>query len=203
MAKRKQHVNQQSGIALRRVNTRQVHQRFLIVCEGERTEPNYFRAFRVPSLVVMVEGVARQALQLVNKALELREAGDYDQIWCVFDRDDVPQDQFNEAIARAERLNLHVAYSNQAFELWYLLHFHYYNTGITRGDYKQRLSDELSKKYEKNDETMYDTLLLRQSHALKHAHNLLAQYNPRRPGDDNPSTTVHLLVAALNEHSGA
>lgn len=203
MAKRKQHVNQQSGIALRRVNTRQVRQRFLIVCEGERTEPNYFRAFRVPSLVVMVEGVARQALQLVNKALELREAGDYDQIWCVFDRDDVPQDQFNEAIARAERLNLHVAYSNQAFELWYLLHFHYYNTGITRGDYKQRLSDELSKKYEKNDETMYDTLLLRQSHALKHAHNLLAQYNPRRPGDDNPSTTVHLLVAALNEHSGA
>ena len=203
MAKRKQHVNQQSGIALRRVNTRQVHQRFLIVCEGERTEPNYFRAFRVPSLVVMVEGVARQALQLVNKALELREAGDYDQIWCVFDRDDVPQDQFNEAIARAERLNLHVAYSNQAFELWYLLHFHYYNTGITRGDYKQRLSDELSKKYEKNDETMYDTLLLRQSHALKHAHNLLAQYNPRWPGDDNPSTTVHLLVAALNEHSGA
>ena len=203
MAKRKQHVNQQSGIALRRVNTRQVRQRFLIVCEGERTEPNYFRAFRVPSLVVMVEGVARQALQLVNKALELREAGDYDQIWCVFDRDDVSQDQFNEAIARAERLNLHVAYSNQAFELWYLLHFHYYNTGITRGDYKQRLSDELSKKYEKNDETMYDTLLLRQSHALKHAHNLLAQYNPRRPGDDNPSTTVHLLVAALNEHSGA
>lgn len=203
MAKRKQHVNQRSGITLRRVNTHQVRQRFLIVCEGERTEPNYFRAFRVPSLVVMVEGVARQALQLVNKALELREAGDYDQIWCVFDRDDVPQDQFNEAIARAERLNLHVAYSNQAFELWYLLHFHYYNTGITRGDYKQRLSDELSKKYEKNDETMYDTLLSRQSHALKHAHNLLAQYNPRRPGDDNPSTTVHLLVAALNEHSGA
>ena len=82
MAKRKQHVNQRSGIALQRVNTRQVRQRFLIVCEGERTEPNYFRAFRVPSLVVMVEGVARQALQLVNKALELREAGDYDQIWC-------------------------------------------------------------------------------------------------------------------------
>lgn len=32
-------------------------QTFLIVCEGRRTEPNYFRAFRVPANVqVQIEG---------------------------------------------------------------------------------------------------------------------------------------------------
>jgi len=57
----------------RRVGTRTVRQRFLIVCEGEQTEPNYFRAFQVPGLVVTVEGVARGALRLVEKAEKLRD----------------------------------------------------------------------------------------------------------------------------------
>jgi len=29
-----------------------VRQRFLIVCEGEKTEPGYFRSFQVPGVVV-------------------------------------------------------------------------------------------------------------------------------------------------------
>jgi len=41
----------------RRVGTREVRQRFLIVCEGEETEPNYFRAFKAPGLVVKIEDV--------------------------------------------------------------------------------------------------------------------------------------------------
>lgn len=43
------------GRSSRRVGTREVRQRFLIVCEGEQTEPNYFRAFQVPGLVVKIE----------------------------------------------------------------------------------------------------------------------------------------------------
>lgn len=37
---------------------RTIRQRFLIVCEGEQTEPNYFKAFQVAGLVLEVKGVA-------------------------------------------------------------------------------------------------------------------------------------------------
>ncbi len=57
----------------RRINVRELRQRFLIVCEGEKTEPNYFRSFRVPKAVVDVRGVGRNTVSLIRKALELMD----------------------------------------------------------------------------------------------------------------------------------
>jgi hypothetical protein len=39
----------------------------------------------------------------------------------------------------------------------------------------------------------------RQETATKHAQRLLAQYDPPRPAEDKPSTTVHLLVEELRK----
>src|SRR5947209_5388606 len=89
----------------RKVNVRDPIPRFLIVCEGERTEPNYFRSFRVPRDVVTVEvqGTGYNTLRLVQEAIRLRSKGEYDQVWCVFDRDSFPPEHFNEAINLARR----------------------------------------------------------------------------------------------------
>lgn len=180
------------------VGTRELVERFLIVCEGKQTEPNYFRAFRVPGFVVDVEGAGDNTIGVVRRTLKLKEEGEYEQIWCVFDRDSFPPARFNEALALADRSGIKVAYSNEAFELWYLLHFHYYNTGITRHDYIERLSDVMGRKYQKGSTTIYRELLARQPEALKHARRLLEQYDPLTPEQNNPSTTVHLLVEQLN-----
>jgi hypothetical protein len=184
------------------VDVREPVDRFLIVCEGAKTEPNYFRGFRVPGLVLEVEGAGDNTLGVVRRALELMEEGAYEQVWCVFDRDSFPAGRFNEALTLATRSGIKVAYSNEAFELWYLLHFHYYNTGISRHDYIDRLSAVMGKKYEKGSRSIYMELLARQPHALKHATRLLAQYDPCAPERDNPSTTVHLLVQELNNARG-
>lgn len=93
---------------------------------------------------------------------------------------------------------MQVAYSNQAFELWYLLHFHFYNTPMRRVDYMDKLSQMLPGPYRKNDTNMYAQLLWRQTSALDNAERLLDQYSPHNPGTDDPSTTVHLLVQELN-----
>ena len=55
----------------RAVDVVAVRQRFLIVCEGSKTEPQYFEQFRVPGLVVKVEGIGMNTLSLVDKAIEL------------------------------------------------------------------------------------------------------------------------------------
>jgi hypothetical protein len=196
MAKRPQNTR---GYSSRKVNTKEVKQRFLIVCEGAKTEPNYFKNFRVPKTVIDVKGVGENPSRLVQSAIDLNAEADeeYDQVWCVFDRDDWPPQDFNNAIHKAENHNLKVAYSNEAFELWYVLHFEFLNTGIPRDDYIKKMTKFLGKKYQKNSDTIYDDLRNRQVNAIRNAEKLLASYNPLNPGQDNPSTTVHLLVKEL------
>ena len=188
-------------------DSKEVLQRFLIVCEGEKTEPNYFASFRVPpSLVKMhVEGFGVGPPQLVAKALRLRhEASNrldqekYDQVWCVFDKDDWDDDDFNDVIEKAKRKGLEVAYSNQAFELWYLLHFRYYHEPMHRRMYKEKLNKHLERPYKKNAPDMYDQLYSKQQCAIRNTERLLDLFSPRSPAKDNPSTTVHLLVQELN-----
>ncbi len=176
-------------------------QRFLIVCEGKKTEPNYFEKFPIPpDSIITVEGLGMNTDTLVEKTIELKSERKYDQVWAVFDRDVFPPEHFNNALRLAKANNIQVAYSNEAFELWYYLHFHYLETGITREDYCKRIGQTsfLGHKYVKKSKTIYDELLGRQSTAIQNAKRLLAQYNPSNPVSDKPSTTVHLLVEQLN-----
>jgi len=189
---------------IRKYDIKVPKERFLIICEGKETEPNYFRAFHVSSAIIMVKGLGantdsliRSTIKLKNDALENDEP--FDQVWCVFDRDSFPAQNYNSAFELAKNNNISVAYSNQAFELWYLLHFNYYDTALSRNQYEDKLTELLKKKYRKNSETMYIELLDKQQTAIKNAQRLLNTYQPNHnPEKDNPSTSVHLLVQELN-----
>jgi RloB-like protein len=184
----------------RKLDIREVKQRFLIVCEGEKTEPYYFKGFRVPKVVIEIKGAAGDPTRLVNSAKKLAAEDEYDQIWCVFDRDEGAwtAQNFNNALQNAKTYGFQVAYSNECFELWYILHFQFLSTGLPRSDYEDKLSELLGQKYRKNDSTIYQQLLEKQQVAIKYAEKLLETYDRTNPEQDNPSTTVHLLVQALN-----
>lgn len=134
----------------------------------------------------------------MNKALELKAQDEYDYVWCVFDRDNWDAGEFNGAIQRAVSQGIQVAYSNQAFELWYLLHFHFYNTSMPRREYQMKLSQLLGSRYRKNATDLYDQLVAKQDAAVTHAEKLLSHYSLINPASDDPSTTVHRLVMELN-----
>lgn len=195
--------NRTKGNHLRKVNVRDTRKKFLIVCEGTKTEPNYFKCFRVNRDVVKldIEGFGYNTLTLVREAIRIKETVYYDEVWCVFDRDSFSAQSFNAAFKVARENDIKIAYSNQAFELWYLLHFHYYDVAIHRKEYCKMLTQLLGHKYEKNSETIYDELLSRQKDAIRHAERLHSNYNLTKPERDNPSTTVHELVKKLNEYS--
>ena len=182
----------------RKVAVREPRERFLIVCEGAKTEPNYFRSFRVTSADIQVFGAGMSTLSLVESCMKRRSQSSepYDQVWCVFDRDSNPADDFNAAIAKAESEQIRVAYSNEAFELWFLLHFDYCDSALSRQDYVRRLSEYLGRTYEKRA-PMYDILSSQQALAIEHAKRLLDLHSGTSPAQANPSTTVHLLVMQL------
>jgi hypothetical protein len=181
----------------RRVGGRTTYQTFLIVCEGAKTEPQYFVAFKLPS--VRVVGAGKNTKSLVEEAIRIKDNADtYDHYWCVFDRDSFPAQSFNDALQMANRAGFKVAYSNEAFELWYLLHFSYSDAALSRRLYAEKLTQRLGRPYRKNDPTLYDTLLPMQEQAIKYAAKLLASHGPNHnPEKDNPSTTVHVLVELL------
>lgn len=187
------------GYKKRSVERREVRQRFLIVCEGERTEPIYFRSFPLPRLVtVEIETPGNSPKHLVEFAAKRKANGNFDQVWCVFDKDNCKASDFNGALQQAESRKVKVAYSNQAFELWYLLHFDFHQSSIPRKSYESKLSKSLGRAYRKNDPNMYEDLLSRQQTAIRNADRLLEEHPAYNPASSDPSTKVHKLVQELN-----
>jgi hypothetical protein len=189
---------------LRRQNISEEAERFLIVCEGEKTEPGYFEGFRVPGKILKIMGTGYNTLTLVSEAIRLKNESRsaYDQVWCVFDRDSFPSDDFDGAISKAKAAGFQVAYTNEAFELWYLLHFEDHRSALGRRQYSQKLSECLGHKYEKNSTSMYNELQSKQGEAIRRAERLMAEYDEdHNPHQNNPSTTVHLLVKALRANA--
>lgn len=185
----------------RRRGFRSPRKRILIVCEGARTEPNYFKSFRITSAQVNILGKGMNTDGLVGEAIRLKREAErkkmpYDSVWCVFDRNSFPLQNFNRAFQIAENHNIEIAYSNEAFELWYLLHFHYYDAALSRNQYGERLNRLLGKKYEKNSKSMYEDLIDKQQDVIRNSRKLLKKHSRR----ENPSTTVHLLVEELNQY---
>ena len=140
----------------RKQGTRNVKQSFLIICEGVRTEPDYFKAFRMTTATVKAIGQAMNTISLVNKAINIRDTEQkkkhyYDQCWVVFDKDDFPAKDFNQAITLARKNGFRVAYSNQAFEYWFLLHFNLYRGPLHRQNYADMLSKLIGLPYSKSE----------------------------------------------------
>ncbi|MFA6413057.1 MAG: RloB family protein [Syntrophales bacterium] len=184
-----------------------IRDRILIVCEGKKTEPNYFRNFPVNIDLVNldVEGTGANTTSLVQYAIDLKkDAMDrgktYNQTWCVFDRDSFPAGNFNNAFKLAKNNYIKIAYSNQCFELWYLLHYNFYDASIDRKAYARKLTILMGKKYKKNDKYMYYFLIEKQKIAISNAKKLRARYVICNPEKDDPCTTIYLLVEALNEY---
>ena len=186
----------------RRRFIREKRERILIVCEGGKTEPFYFEGFRLPNVTVKgfgynTDSLVREAIALKTKAI--KERASFDQVWCVFDRDSFPFENYNNAFIMAEKHNIKVAYTNEAFELWYLLHFHYCDSALSRMQYSDKLTERLAFVYDKTNTKMYDLLLDKQDTAIQYAKKLFEQRIEPNPHDHNPSTAVHLLVGELNK----
>lgn len=206
MSKRDTRARDKCRSLKRKTNIRSIRQRFLIVCGGEKTEPNYFRAFQTPTIVLTIVPDSKDPAELVQSTWkrylqELREGEQFDQVWCVFDCDEFPEYNINAALVLASKHHIRIAYSNECFELWYLLHYHYQDTAMCRRTIIARLEELLRHPYKKNTSSMYSKLESRVIDAIGHAKRLLSEYDPPDPARNNPSTTVHLLVEQLLFHS--
>lgn len=192
-----------------KVASRLTHLNYLIVCEGEKTEPNYFKALvkgrNSQVLTATIEGEGANTKSLIDIAIRKRALSPihFDVTWAVFDKDDFVD--FNEAIEHAKSNGVNPAWSNEAFELWYYLHFQFLDTQVNRHQYIEMLTREIRKvcplfEYKKNDEGMYQLLseIGNQEQAIKSAKALENRYKDADYATHKPSTTVYRLVEELS-----
>jgi RloB-like protein len=189
---------------------------FLIYCEGKNTEPEYFKSFPVTTQTeVKAIGLGRSRTALVEKVIELIAKIEYDkdqEIWVVFDRDvkydyqEQEDKDFNEAISLANGSGIKCAYSNDCFELWFLLHYDYLESSLHRNDIYEKLSDKLGFNYEKAGKSkdfvkrLYLLFQDRLPYAIRNAKKLHKSHSNKEYHLQNPCTTVYQLVEALNEN---
>lgn len=182
-----------------------------IICEGKETEPLYFKHFRSRNCLVDIIPISskhKAAEHLVKHAKSLISQETYypkdgDQLWCVFDCDDNKDPELQEAISYADKHGYRIAYSNPAFEYWYLLHFEQ-RTGYLRDS--AAVIDILNNKgylenYKKNADVFVE-LQENQDKAIQNAKDRVQRLNqdevPVISRASNPVTTVYELVELLN-----
>lgn len=126
----------------RPVRSRKYKYLMLIVCEDENTERVYFEQFRAlfnellpdDTVYIRAVGTGRNSLGVVSQAIVERdrlveESGKLvDEVCAVFDKDDLDKvektrENFRQAFVKAGEEKIRIAYSNECFELWLLLHF--------------------------------------------------------------------------------
>ncbi len=191
----------------KRLEGAQERRRVLIVCEDSKSSCFYFKGFKIDRAraEVVAVGTGMNTDSLVEQAIQLKKAGGerkqpYSEIWCVLDRDTFPLKNYERAFQLADPEKIKIAWANEAFELWYLLHFNYHDTALSRDSYKEKLKPHFA--YDKADKQIYDKLRDHQPNAFKYARKLEKYWNelempfPRR---ENPSTNIHRLVEFLNE----
>lgn len=186
----------------------------LIVCEGRNTEPSYFKQFRLSSATIKPVGEGYNTISLVNRAMQIASQGVYEQVWCVFDKDSFDDIDFNNAISVAEANNFGVAYSNQAFEYWIILHFDdHQGSGMYRDEYEGKINkllqpynltyDGKSSKiitepiFELLDGIDEKTRKERKVLAITRAKRNYNNFNHSNPAKEESSTTVFKLVEEL------
>lgn len=201
----------------RRGPRREPYDRVLIVCEGEKTEPNYLNElisqWRLSSANIRVTGDGgSDPGSVVEYAIKLFEASpDYDRVYCVIDRDS--HATYAKAVERVKQKTLvrregkrklgnahfEAIVSVPCFEYWIFLHFEYSTAPMARfADVlpKLRRISELSN-YDKGIHGLFALTEPKLETAIANANR--ANRAADEANTDNPTTQIPGLICYLRD----
>lgn len=197
----------------RRKAKRDAYDKVLIVCEGGKTEPNYFNElvdyYKINSANVAIDGSCGSSpMSVYERAHVLYQAevtkGDsFDRVYCVFDKDS--HDSYEEALrniaSEKPEATFYATISIPCFEYWLLLHFKYTTKPYARTG-SSSVGNEVLKDlvavmpdYEKGSQNLFSSLFESLEFAKSNAARSLKEASNNHT--DNPSTNVQELVVYL------
>ena len=190
----------------------------LIVTEGTKTEPQYFRSISEvinqkyhDKIQLEIHGERKDTLRLLDKAVSRvrRSIKVFKHVWIVYDTDDFPPERINQTVEECKKLTTdetiyHALWSNQCIELWFMLHFNFVESDQHRSEYIPKLTEWLNRigkgEYEKNREDIYDTLRPYLNDAIRNAKKLDESNRYKTPANAAPGTKVYELLELLRPY---
>lgn len=190
----------------------------LIVSEGTQTEPKYFEAIKDiinrqyrDKIQLDIYGEGKNTLGLFERARTrvLESPNGYKHVWVIYDTDDFPTEHINRTAELCEQnstddTTYHAIWSNQCVELWYLLHFGFFQSDIHRKDYWPKLTEHLNKigagNYTKGRADMYKVLRPFMDEAISNAKRLDKINENKTPADSAPGTKIYELIEILKPY---
>ena len=178
-----------------------------IFCEGEKTEPTYFKRWRERGMSVHVIPVSHTdpvgIVKDVKRKMQMLsfEPAQGDSVWCVYDVDDNSDLVLQKAGKQAKEKKYTVVVSNPCFELWYILHFEAIASQLTSAEAQIRILRHISE-YSKHVD-IFDRLEPFVGTAIQNATRLQAIYveqgDPLIERACNPFSNAFALVEKLME----
>ncbi len=191
--KRKQKKSRPTG---RGVPFRNPKKAILVVCEGEKTEEQYFNDMRrierlhSAKVKVVARGEPRSIIDFAKT-----QAKEFEIIVCIYDCDNRAKYKNYNIEARDNDFALGV--SNPCFELWCLLHYTDQTAAIESRKAISGLKEHLPQ-YEKKMGGIYAALQKRQKQAMTRAGKLREMHKKNKAYSySNPCTTVDEIVQLL------
>ena len=189
----------------RRVVGAEVQRRVVrVLTEGDISEPQYLRAMVDQRRVVLdsrdsgyvPKSLVSLARELVRRQRKRERDDRFDEIWCMFDRDEHPG--VRSAIQEARDLGVGVALSDPCFELWLVLHVEERTAHVNRREIQRRCRELGLIEGKRVPEDALGKLKSDYPKARARAQRL-DQMHERdgSPELSNPSTTVWRLVDRL------
>ena len=187
----------------------------LIYTEGTDTEPKYFEAIKKEintkykdRISLEIEGAGDNTVNLFYKAKDKADnnPNGFKHVWIVYDTDDFPAEHINLTAKlckenTTDETVYHAIWSNQCIELWFLLHFGFYQSDIHRTEYWSKLSEHLDKlkhgDYSKDRDDMYAILKPYMYKAIENAKKLATINKGKTPADSAPGTEVYRIIEKL------
>ena len=197
------------GYSQRKVRNRRPRNVVLIVCEGQKTEVNYFKGFRERKSNVKIipyhekvtdpKSIVDVARKQAKK--EKIKVSEGDTVWCAFDVDENTNEALQSAVRMAEKNKIQIALSNPSFEIWFLLHYIFQRSELTTQEAIAKLK-EFIPDYTKNM-LVYGFLKDKLETAIERAKSLNALHEENGidhyTRESNPSSQVFRLIEFIRE----
>jgi len=189
----------------------QIRDKVLIMCGGE-TEEIYFNHYKnkhksdLQNISIKIVAHKKSNPMAVVQAA-LAQISYYNEVWAVFDKDDFTD--FDDAIIFALNDGINCAFSNEAIEYWFLLHFENKTGAISRNSLNNELGKNLGFDYDKGAETIQricgkiNSKLFVAEERAQVGHERHSVNSGDKPSDWCSCTTIYALTKRLREWSKA
>jgi len=179
---------------------------------GGKTEEIYFKHYKNMHnrdlrniSIKVVTHKKSNPMAVVQVAMKHRS--DFDEVWAIFDKDDFTD--FDDAINLALNNMINCAFSNEAIEYWFYLHFDNRTGSMSRQMLKTELERNLGFEYSKEANIIKKTCN-RISDKLPHAEEWAQIGHERhlvnsgdKPANWRSCSTIYILTKRLREWSRA